>query len=97
VVVSGSDYEDMAFVEFDTGSQSRSVIRDKRDAYCRYAASGQEQGVHDGVFPLVVFVTTRQERGDPLEELLTYIPTEERRLFTLGQLADAPHLLTGGA
>jgi Replication-relaxation len=33
VVVARPDFEDMAFVEFDTGSQSRSVIRDKREAY----------------------------------------------------------------
>jgi Replication-relaxation len=97
VVVSGPDYEDMAFVEFDTGSQSRSVIRDKRDAYRRYAASGQEQGVHDGVFPFVVFVATTQERQDLLDELLSYLPSEERRLFTVGQLKDAPRLLMGGA
>jgi Replication-relaxation len=51
VVVAGPDYEDIAFVEFDTGSQSRAVIRAKLDAYRRYAASGQEQGVQDGVFP----------------------------------------------
>jgi hypothetical protein len=63
----------MAFVEFDTGSQSRSVIRDKRDAYCRYAASGQEQGVHDGVFPLVVGAHASQEPKNHKHETRTWI------------------------
>jgi Replication-relaxation len=97
VIVSGPDYEDMAFVEFDTGSQSREVIRAKIKAYSRYAASGQEQGVQDGVFPRVVFVTSSQERRLLLIELLTYLPTEESRLFVVGQLEDAAWLLTGGA
>ena len=29
MIVAGPDYEDVAFVEFDTGSQSRAVIRAK--------------------------------------------------------------------
>ena len=97
VITSGPHYEDMAFVEFDTGSQSRTVIRGKLDAYRRYAASGQEQGAQDGVFPLVVFVTTTQERQAMLLDLLTYLPTEDWRLFAVGQLNDAARLLTGGA
>jgi hypothetical protein len=48
VIVSAPDYEDVAFVEFDTGSQSRTVMRAKLDAYRRYAASGQEQGARTG-------------------------------------------------
>jgi hypothetical protein len=97
VIVSGPDYEDMAFVEFDTGSQSREVIRAKIKAYCRYAASGQEQGVQDGVFPRVVFVTTSHERQLTLIELLSYLPAEESQLFVVGQLEDAAWMLTGGA
>jgi hypothetical protein len=97
VIVSGPDYEDMAFVEFDAGSQSRTVMRVKLEAYRRYRASGQEQGAHDGVFPRVVFVTTMPERQAMLLDLLTYLPTEDRRLFAVGRLADAARLLMGGA
>jgi hypothetical protein len=97
VIVSGPDYEDVAFVEFDTGSQSRTVIRDKLDAYRRYAASGQEQGAQDGVFPRVVFFTATPERQAMLLDLLTFLPTEAWRLFAVGQAADAARLLTGGA
>jgi hypothetical protein len=97
VIVSGPDYEDMAFVEFDTGSQSRAVMRSKIDAYPRYRASGHEQGIHDGVFPLVVIITTTPERQAMLIDLLRFVPTEDWQLFKVGQLADAPRLLMGGA
>jgi len=97
VIVGGPDYEDIAFVEFDTGSQSRAVIRAKLKAYSRYAASGQEQGAQDGVFPLVVFVTTTSEREAMLRELMTYLPAEDSRLFAIGQLADASRMIMGGA
>ena len=97
VIVSGPDYEDVAFVEFDTGSQSRAVMRAKLEAYRRYRASGQEQGVHDGVFPRVVIVTSSPERQAMLLDLLTYLPTEDWQLFKVGQLSDAARLLMGGA
>jgi Replication-relaxation len=97
VIVSGPDYEDMAFVEFDNGSQSRTVMRSKIEAYRRYRASGQEQGTHDGVFPLVVIVTTTPERQAMLLDLLSFVPTEDWQLFAVGLLADAPRLLMGGA
>jgi hypothetical protein len=95
--VSGPNSEDIAFVEFDTGSQSRAVIRAKLEAYRRYRATGQEQGVHDGVFPLVVIVTSSPERQAMLLDLLTYLPTEDWQLFKIGQLADAARLLMRGA
>jgi hypothetical protein len=97
VIASGPDYEDMAFVEFDTGSQSRTVMRDKMEAYRRYRGSGQEQGVHDSVFPRVVIVTTSPERQAMLRDLLTLVPTEDWNLSAIGQLADASRLLMGGA
>ena len=34
-------------------------MRSKIEAYRRYRASGQEQGAHDSVFPLMLIVTTR--------------------------------------
>jgi hypothetical protein len=97
VIVDGPVFEDMTFVEFDTGSQSRAVMRAKLEAYRRYRASGQEQGVHDGVFPRVVIVTSSPERQAMLLDLLTYLPTEDWQLFKIGLLADASRLLTGGA
>jgi Replication-relaxation len=96
VVVSGPGYEDAAFVEADAGSQSRTVIRAKLASYRSYAATGQEQAAHDGVFPLTVFVTTTAERQAVLTELVDELPTDARRFFVVGQVADAARLLTGG-
>jgi hypothetical protein len=70
-------------------------MRAKLEAYRRYRASGEEQGVQDGVFPLVVTVTSSPERQAMLLALLTYLPTEDWQLFKIGQLADAARLLMG--
>jgi hypothetical protein len=47
----------------------------KIEACRRYRASGQEQGVGTGVFPLVVPVTTTSERQAMLLNLLSHVPT----------------------
>ena len=73
------------------------MMRAKLEAYRRYRSRGQEQGVQDGVFPLVVIVTTSPERQAVLLDLLTDLQTEDWQLFKVGQLADAPRLLMGGA
>jgi hypothetical protein len=72
-------------------------MRSKIEAYRRYRASGHEQGIHDGVFPLVVIVTTTPERQAMLLDLLRFVPTEDWQLFKVGQLADASRLLMGDA
>ncbi len=95
VTVTNPDYEDVAFLEIDTGSQSRTVIRSKLNAYRRYAATGIEQRT-GGVFPLVVFITTTPARHAVLVDLLGELPPESWRLFAVGQPADAVRLLTGG-
>jgi hypothetical protein len=97
VAVTGPNFEDVCFCEFDTGSQSRAVIRSKLAMVRRYAATGQEQAAQDGVFPLTVFVTTSLERHAVLVDLIGELPTEAWRLFAVGLVADAARLLTGGA
>ncbi|HSY15259.1 MAG TPA: replication-relaxation family protein [Jatrophihabitantaceae bacterium] len=97
VAVAGPGYEDVCFVEVDTGSQSRTVIRAKLDAYRRYAATGLEQKTQDGVFPLTVFITTTAARHAALVDLVGELPTEVWSMFAVGQVGDAARLLTGGA
>jgi hypothetical protein len=96
VAVAGPGYEDVCFLEIDTGSQSGAVIRAKLTAYQRYAATGQEQAARGGVFPLTVFITSSPERQMVLLEVLGDLPAEAQRLFGVGQMADAARLLTGG-
>ena len=97
VAVAGPGYEDVCFVEVDTGSQSRTVVRAKLAAYRRYAASGLEQQREAGVFPLTVFVTTTKARHALLVDLIGELPSEAWRLFAVGLVEDAPRLLMGGA
>jgi hypothetical protein len=68
----------------DTGSQSRTVIRQKLAAYRRYAATGAEQQRHEGVFPLVVFLTTSDERLELLTDLIVANQTERAWQLWLG-------------
>lgn len=94
VRVEGPDYADLSFVETDTGSQSRTVIRDKARAYLRYAATGAEQAA-EGVFPQVVFLTTSPTRRDVLVDVLGSLPADSWRLFRVGLIEGAAGLLTG--
>jgi hypothetical protein len=86
-------FSDLFFLEIDTGSQSRPVIRAKLDAYRRYAASGVEQGAQGGVFPRVVFLTTSEQRHDVLVDLLSELDPELWPLFGAGLVTDAARLL----
>jgi protein involved in plasmid replication-relaxation len=95
VRVDGPHYSDLAFVETDTGSQSRTVIRSKLAAYKRYAATGQEQLATDGVFPQVVFLATALARRELIRELVDDQPTDARQLFVVGLTSEAGQLLTG--
>lgn len=96
VEVAGPGYTDVCFVEVDTGSQSRSVIRAKLQTYQRYAASGQEQLANGGVFPLTVFITTTLDRHALLVDLLGELSPDAWRLFAVGLVDDAARLLTRG-
>ncbi len=90
------NFSDLFFLEIDTGSQSRPVIRSKLDAYRRYAASGIEQAAQGGVFPRVYFLTTSEQRHDVLVDLLGELDPELWPLFGAGLVPDAARLLIAG-
>jgi hypothetical protein len=95
VRISGPGYQDMYFIEADTGTQSRAVIRAKLESYRRYAATGLEQKREGGVFPQVVFVTTNPARHAVLIDLVGELPTEWWPLFVVGLVSDTGSLLGG--
>ncbi|QNK81096.1 replication-relaxation family protein [Nakamurella sp. PAMC28650] len=70
VDVLSPEFHDVSYLEADTGSQSRTVIRAKLAAYQRYAATGLDQRMQDGIFPLTVFVTVTPERQAVLVDLV---------------------------
>jgi len=96
VEVGSPEFSDVAFLEVDTGSQSRTVIRAKLAAYQRYAATGLEQKAQGGIFPLTVFVTVTAERQALLVDLLADLPSTVWPMFAVGRVADVPRLFTGG-
>lgn len=92
VRIAGPGYEDLFFLEVDTGSQSRTVIRAKLAAYRRHAASGLEQRDHGGVYPQIVFVTSSPARMAAIVDLCGELPPETWRLFAVGVTADVARL-----
>jgi len=94
VRVMGGGFTDVAFVEIDTGSQSRAVIRAKLAAYRAYAAAGVEQARH-GVFPQVVFITPHETRHATLVDLVAEQPPQWWPLFAVGLTGDVGRLLGG--
>ncbi len=94
VVIAGPGYSDLIFLEIDTGSQSRNVIRAKLAAYRAYAATGTEQVQQKGVFPQVVFLTTEEERVEVLQDVIGQSQSvPARRMFTVGHLSESAKLL----
>lgn len=91
VRIAGPGYEDLYFVEADTGTQSRAVIRAKLEAYRRHVASGDEQS-REVIYPHVVFVTSRPARVRVITELVATMPAELRLLFAVGHIDDVPRL-----
>lgn len=92
VQLSTSVFEELAFVEVDLGSESRSVLTRKADAYQAYWQTGREQHQR-GVFPRVVFLTNDAKRADVLARLLG--SHDASRLFRVGRLERAPAVLLG--
>lgn len=87
-----SDYEELAFVEVDLATESRTVIKRKADAYRSYWHTGREQQ-RFGAFPRVVFLTGGDERALVLTRLLESHMSAE--LFRVGRLDRALSVLLG--
>jgi hypothetical protein len=95
VRIDGPGYQDLFFIEADTGTQSRAVIRAKLDAYRPYAATGHAQAAHGGTFPQVAFVTTTPARHGVIVDLVGSLPPEVWPLFAVGLVTDTARLLGG--
>jgi protein involved in plasmid replication-relaxation len=89
-------YEDRCFVEVDLGTESRSVIASKVQAYLDYFHAGAEQAEH-GVFPRVVLLTNTEVRRAVLVDVVTRLPAEYWELFTIATLDRALEVLSGQA
>lgn len=89
-------YEDSWFIEVDLGTEHLPTVLGKCGQYETYRRTGTEQAKH-GVFPLVVWITTTDERAEKLRAGIhrtRSLDNAQHRAITPDQLTD---LITGGA
>jgi hypothetical protein len=88
------DFETLSFVEVDRGTEGRTTIRRKGEAYLRYAVSGTEQS-RSSVFPRVVFLVPDERRAEFVRQALRPI-RRSSELFVVGLASDTVSVLSGG-
>lgn len=76
------DFEDRIFIEVDLATESGPRILAKSRTFINYWRSGKEQEA-SGIFPLVCWVTTTEQRRDFLLRTLERLSDQERTLFTV--------------
>lgn len=89
------EWEQLAFVELDRGTEGSSALQRKVETYLAYERSGHEQQRH-GVFPQVVWLATAERRQAQLRQVLAAHTTTPEVSFVVGVAADAVHVLVGG-
>jgi hypothetical protein len=89
-------YEDHWFLEVDRGTESRSTLARKAEAYRRYWQSGTEQD-RTGVMPRVLFVVPDERRREVLVDVLGRQPAESWDLFGVTTMSEAVNRLAQGA
>jgi len=93
LVLGVGDYEQAAFIELDTGSESLPTVSRKCRRYLDYWQAGQEQQAY-GVFPRVWWLVPTERRRDGIAGVIGRLPADERALFTVALTTDAAVLLT---
>jgi len=88
------EWEQLAFVELDRGTEGSSALERKVEAYLAYGRSGAEQQQY-GVFPQVVWLTATERRQAPLQQLLPRAATSGEVTFIVGAASDAITVLAG--
>jgi hypothetical protein len=94
VSVADNDFETLSFVEIDLGTEGRTAIHRKGQAYLDYALSGTEQDKQH-IFPRVVFVVPNERRASFVRNALRPIRRSEE-LFVVGLERDSVGVISGG-
>lgn len=90
------DWEQLAFVEVDRGSEGSTALTRKLDVYNAYWRSGSEQHRGD-VFPKVVWLTPTARRTAQLRSLITSLPSNAQAIFAVTEFDQAIDELRGEA
>ena len=91
----GEGYEDLYFIEADTGTERQGTVARKLAQYRQLFQGGTEQASR-GVFPQVLFVTLEERRVGWITGQIARQPKEVRPIFAAVHLAALPGLLTWG-
>ncbi len=94
VRVGVGQWEQLAFIEVDRGSEGTAALARKLDVYLAYWRSGGEQH-RSGVFPKVVWLTTTTRRMQQLQAQIAALPCDARSIFAVGELDRALDVLHG--
>jgi hypothetical protein len=93
IVGLSTEYQDSYFLELDRGTEPLTRISDKARSYINYWQSGREQAT-EGVFPLVLFVTTTKDRAEQIVEMFARLDAEHWQLFAVTTTARAETFIT---
>jgi hypothetical protein len=94
VRIASGDFEDSWFVEVDLGTESRTVISAKLDAYRSYWTSGTEQADR-GVFPRVLWTAPDERRAQLITDCCGRQPAKAWTLFMVTLFEGAVGLMAG--
>jgi hypothetical protein len=89
------EWEQLAFVEIDRGSEGSAALVRKLELYVAYWRSGAEQHQR-GVFPKVVWLVTGDRRLRLLRCEITLLPPDAQAIFTAAPFDAALDVLCGG-
>lgn len=90
------EWEQLAFVEVDRGSEGSTALTRKLDVYTAYWRSGSEQHQH-GLFPKVVWLTPTERRTAQLRRLVATLPSDGQAIFAVTEFDQAIDELRGEA
>ena len=78
------EWEQLAFIEVDRGSEGTAALARKLDVYVAYWRSGAEQHQR-GVFPKVIWLTTAARRTEQLRRQVELLPSDARAIFAVAE------------
>jgi hypothetical protein len=93
--LAGDGYEDLYFIEADTGTEGQAALGHKLTQYRQLFQGGTEQA-RMGVFPQVLFVTLEERRTAYIASQIARQPKEVRPIFVSVHLPTLSSLLTWG-
>ena len=94
VSIGVGEWEQLAFIEIDRGSEGSAALARKLEVYVAYWRSGAEQHQRD-IFPKVVWLVTKDRRLRPLRREIALLPPDTQGIFAVATFDAALDELLG--